>query len=194
MNLGDLLISKVRVKLLEIFFADPQELFFVRDLVRKTGEEINAVRRELAHLELVGLLKKEPRGNRLYYWLNKNYSFYPELLRMIAKSVGLGAEIIKNRQRIGRISQVMFSGKFAKKEERGTEDVDALVVGEVVLPELAALIKAEEEKSGKEINYTVMSSEEFLFRKRRRDPFLLRILEGERIMIIGEEEALVKVA
>jgi hypothetical protein len=70
--------------------------------------------------------------------------------------------------------------------------VDVLVVGEVVLPELAALIRAEEEKRGQEINYTVMTPEEFIFRKRRRDPFLLGILGGPRVMIIGEEEELVK--
>ena len=74
--LKDLIISKVRVKLLEIFFARPNEIYHVRDLVRKTEEEINAVRRELAHMEQAGMVKKEPRGNRLYYWFNKNYLFY----------------------------------------------------------------------------------------------------------------------
>jgi DNA-binding transcriptional ArsR family regulator len=190
--LQDLVISKVRVKLLKTFFARPTEMFYVRDLVRKTGEEINAVRRELTHLEKVGLVKKEPRGNRIYYWLDKTYPFYPELVRMVAKSTGLGAEILKNRQKLGRITNVLFSTKFVKWAERGTEEVDVLVVGEVVLPELAALIRAEEEKRGQEINYTVMTPEEFIFRKRRRDPFLLGILGGPRVMIIGEEEELVK--
>jgi DNA-binding transcriptional ArsR family regulator len=192
MALRDLFISKVRVKLLETFLSFPKEMFFVRDLSRKTGEEINAVRRELTHLEKVGLVKKEPRGNRIYYWLDKTYPFYPELVRMVAKSTGLGAEILKNRQKLGRITNVLFSTKFVKWAERGTEEVDVLVVGEVVLPELAALIRAEEEKRGQEINYTVMTPEEFIFRKRRRDPFLLGILGGPRVMIIGEEEELVK--
>jgi len=58
MELRDLFISKVRVKLLQIFFDDPNELYYVRQLVRKAGEEINAVRRELNHLEQPGLLKK----------------------------------------------------------------------------------------------------------------------------------------
>jgi hypothetical protein len=146
----------------------------------------------LTHLEKVGLVKKEPRGNRIYYWLDKTYPFYPELVRMVAKSTGLGAEILKNRQKLGRITNVLFSTKFVKWAERGTEEVDVLVVGEVVLPELAALIRAEEEKRGQEINYTVMTPEEFIFRKRRRDPFLLGILGGPRVMIIGEEEELVK--
>lgn len=188
--LKDLVISKVRVKLLEIFFINPTEIFHVRDLVRRTNEEINAVRRELAHMESVGMVKKEPRGNRLYYWFNKNYLFYHELAQMVAKTTGLGLEIVKNRNRIGRLKYVMFSGKFVQKTERKVTDVDILVVGEVVLPELSALIKSEEEKTKREINYTVMTSEEYQFRKNRRDPFLLEVLQGTRIMIIGGEEDL----
>ena len=86
----------------------------------------------------------------------------------------------------------MFSGRFVRmRERRRDEDVDILVVGEVVLPELASLIRVEESKRGKEINYTVMSREELDFRKKRRDPFLLGILAGNRVMIIGDEEDLV---
>ena len=189
--LKDLIISKVRVKLLEIFFARPNEIYHVRDLVRKTEEEINAVRRELAHMEQAGMVKKEPRGNRLYYWFNKNYLFYPELASMMAKTTGLGNEILKNKNKIGRLNFVMFSGKFVGKAERKPNEVDILVVGEVVIPELAALIKAEESRTQKEINYTVMTQEEFLFRKRRRDPFLMDVLGGSRVMIYGEESDLV---
>lgn len=189
--LKDLIISKVRVKLLQIFFSNPSEIYHVRDLVRRSGEEINAVRRELAHMENAGMVKKEPRGNRLYYWFNKNYLFFSELAQMVAKTTGLGAEIIKSRNKIGRLQFVMFSGKFVKKMGRRPNEVDILVVGEVVLPELSALIKAEEGRIGREINYTVMTPEEFQFRKRRRDPFLMEILEGTRVMIIGEEEELV---
>jgi hypothetical protein len=86
----------------------------------------------------------------------------------------------------------MFSGKFVESKAHKSEDaVDILVVGEVVLPELASIIRVEESKRGREINYTVMSRDEFDFRKKRRDPFLLGILSGSRFMIIGNEEDLV---
>ena len=86
----------------------------------------------------------------------------------------------------------MFSGKFVRRKDRKRDDeVDILVVGDIVLPELANLIRAEESKRGKEINYTVMSREEFDFRKKRRDPFLLGILSGSRTMVVGDEENLV---
>ena len=187
MELRDLLISKVRVKLLETFLVDPSEMYYVRDLVRRTGEEINAVRRELTHMENAGMVKKEPRGNRLYYWFRKDYLFYDELLRLVAKTTGLGREIIKNRAKLGTVSFVSFSQKFVRKMPREKDEIDILVVGEVVLPELAGLIKAEEGKRGREINYTVMKNDELAFRKQRHDPFLMSILSSAKIMIIGDE-------
>jgi len=190
--LEDIVVSKARVKLLDVFLANPREIYHVRGLVRKTGEEINAVRRELLHLETLGVLRKEPRGNRLYYWVNPSYHLYSELLAIVAKETGLGVQIIKNRNRIGKISFCVFSRKFVERKERKQDEVDVLVVGAIVMPELSVLIKAEEEKRGQEINYTVMTNEEFDFRKRRRDPFLLGILAAGKIIIIGDEEELLK--
>ena len=189
--LKDLVISKVRVKLLEQFLADPTQIIHVRDLVRRTGEEINAVRRELSHLEQASLVKKEPRGNRVYYWFRKDHPLYNDLISLVGKSSGLGGVILKNRSRLGRVSFAMLSGKFLRRLPHGPEDVDLLVVGDIVLPELSTLVRSEESTRGHEINYTVMSDEEFKFRKSRRDPFLLGILSQSRCMLIGDEQEMV---
>lgn len=189
--LKDLFISKTRVKILETFLSDPTQMYHVRELVRHTGEEINAVRRELARMEEVGMVKKEPRGNRLYYWFRKDYIFYSDLLSMVAKTVDLGAALIKNRSKLGRVTLIALSGRFVRHEPRRQPDeVDLLVVGDVVMPELAAIIRAEEARRGQSINYTPMTEEELKFRRNRRDPFLLGILTNSRVMIIGEESDL----
>lgn len=190
--LKDLLISKVRVKLLEIFLSDPNQMYHVRDLVRRTAEEINAVRRELAHMEGAAMVKKEARGNRLYYWFRKDYPLYDDLCSIITKTTGFGAILLKNRNKLGKLNLVMFSGRFVRQLPRlDPSDVDVLIVGEVVLPELSVLVRAEETRKEREINYTVMTDEEFKFRKVRRDPFLQKILLGSRVMIIGDQEQLV---
>jgi hypothetical protein len=190
-SLQDLFVSRVRVKLVEIFFSAPDEIFYVRQLVRKTQEEINAVRRELAHLEKIGLLTKEARANRLYYGLRKDYLFFNELLRLVAKTTGLGQAIISQRNKIGKVKFVMLSGRFALRLPLRADEVDLLLVGEIVLPGVAAIVKQFEGMLGREINYTAMTQEEFDFRKKRRDPFILNILRGSRIVLIGDEEELV---
>lgn len=188
--LSDLITSKSRVKLLNVFLENPPEMYHVREFVRRTEDEINAVRRELLFLERKGVLAKEARGNRIYYSLSKNYPFYFDLLRLGTKTVGLGYEILKNRAKIGKIKYAMFSGRFARRLKKEANSVDFLIVGLVVLPELALLIRNEEQRLNTEINYTVMTEEEFYFRKKKRDPFILGILSGSRIMVLGDEESM----
>lgn len=190
--LSDLITSKSRIKLLNVFLENPSEMYHVRELVRRTGDEINAVRRELLFLEKHGILSKEPRANRVYYFLSKNYPFYYDLLRIGVKTIGLGSDILENRAKLGRIKFAMFSGKFARRIKLNPEEVNLLIVGTVVLPELTILVRKEEKRLNAEINYTVMTEEEFDFRKKRRDPFILSILSGSRIMLLGDEETMLQ--
>lgn len=188
--LADIITSKSRVKLLNVFLASPYDMYHVRELVRRTHDEINAVRRELAFLEGKGILSKEKRANRVYYYLAKEYPFYYDLLRLAAKTTGLGSEVIKNRAKLGKIKYAFISGRFVRRLEKIPEMVDFLMVGTIVLPEIAVLVRNEEARLSTEINYTVMTEEEFNFRKERNDPFIAKVLAGSRIMLLGDEEAM----
>lgn len=189
--LKGLIISRVRVKVLTLFLLNPAEMFYVREIVRKTGEEINAIRRELMHLEDIGLLKKDRRGNRLYYFVRKEYPLFFDLLELVNKTAGLGGAILKNKAKLGKLKYVMLAGQFARHLPRKKNDVDLLLIGDVVVAELTRLIKGVEKKYNRDVNYTVMSVDEFTFRKKRNDPFVTNILKGSRVMILGDEEELV---
>lgn len=189
--LADLITSKSRVTLLNLFLSNPYEMYHVRECVRRTGDEINAVRRELLNLEKHGILQKEQRANRIYYYLDKSYPFYFDLLNLAVKTIGLGDEVLKNRAKLGKIKYAMFSSKFVRRTKKNPDDVDFMVIGVVVLPELAALVRAEEQRLGMEINYTVMTEEELKFRKTRNDPFISGIMAGGRVMLIGDEETMI---
>src|SRR4030042_3653794 len=165
-------------------------MFFCRELTRGVGEEINAVRRELARMQKRGLVRSEPRGNRLYYIFRKDYPFYQELLQLVAKTTGLGGAIRKQQKKLGKIKFAVLSGKFIRNKPRSENEVDLLIVGNIVLPQLSVLVREEEAKRKTEINYSVMTFDEFEFRRRRRDPFVLSILSSSRVMVIGDDEEL----
>ncbi len=190
-SMQDFIVSKVRVKLLEEFLSHPAEMFYIRELTRKVDEEINAVRRELIHMAGLGMVKEEKRGNRIYYTFNKNYLYHKELMSMVGKSTGLGREVGKSAPKLGNIKFAMIAGRFVRHMPRAKDTVDLLLVGDVILPQLSELIREQEAKLGREINYTAMTTEELGYRKTHNDPFIGRILEGSRVMIIGDEEDLV---
>jgi len=185
--LNDLFLSNVRVKLLELFFQNPDNIYYVREIVRSLDEQINAVRAELTRMEKIGLLTSEWRANRKYYAVRKDYPFFDELLRLVNKVTGLGGALLKNRVKLGKIKYAFLSGAYIRGLKPGPNDVELLLVGVVVLPQLSLIVKEEEAKLGREINYTVMSEDEFNFRKTRRDSFVLDLLQEPRMMIIGDE-------
>ncbi len=190
-KLQDIITSRVRVKLLALFYNEPEQIFYIREATRKVGEEINAVRRELIKLTENGILFCEARGNRQYYGVNKSYLFFPELQQMIFKETGLGKKIRRLRRKLGKIDYVVFTTDFFNRREK-SENLDILIIGEVVVPELELLLKEEEKILGREINFTIFDLNEFKFRKQRRDPFIMDILYGKRLVIIGDEEEFVQ--
>ena len=191
--LRELFISKTRVKLLETLLAEPGKIYYVRELVRLINEQINAVRAELSRMEKIGMVFCESRANRKYYGFRKDYLFFDELLRLVNKSTGLGGAIIKDKTKLGKVKFVSLSGSFVRGKESSANDVDLLVIGNIVLPQLSQLVRASESKIGREINYTIMTEEEFNFRKTRRDPFILGLLSKTRVMLVGDEEEMVGV-
>ena len=178
--------------MVELFYSKPAEMYYVREITREIKEEINAVRRELDRMVGTGMLKSEERGNRLYYQLNTRYLYHQELQQMVVKSTGLGEKMRKFRRKLGQVSFIMFSGKFVQGLAPSQGEIDLLVVGDIVLPELEQLIKQEEKKFDREINYAVFTDEEFEFRKTRRDPFMMDVLYGTRVMVLGSEVAFVE--
>lgn len=190
--LEELFVSRVRVKVLQLFLSSQDELFHVREIVRRVDEEINAVRRELARMEKYGMVSSEWRANRRLYRFRKDYTYYHELLSLVVKSTGVGGEIIKGRAKLGRVKYAFVSTRFATGEVSDQNQVDILIVGQIVLPELQAIIANEQAKRENEINYSFMDEPEFKFRVKRRDPFIIKVLVQPKIMLIGNEQELLE--
>lgn len=190
--LEHLIISRVRMKILSLFFLNPDKKYHLREIQRQTNEAMNAIRREMQHLQDSGFASAEARGNRKYYTMRHDNPFYFDLIELINKSEGLGKALLAKKAKLGKVRFIMLSGNYVRGVKHSQQDVDLLIVGHVVLPEVLQVLKQEEQRRGSEINYTVMTEDEFKFRKQRKDPFVERILKGSRVMIIGDEEELVR--
>ncbi len=185
--LKDLFVSEVRVSILKLMLPEPKKPLHVRAIVREVGTEINAVRRELERLEKLGLLRKRPSSNRIYYSVDTSNVYYSELLSLVATDTGLGSGLIQNRKSLGDIKFAVLSRKFSRGIPSSSLDVDLFIVGAVTFHVLDSLVKEYEQKLHREIHYSVMGEEEFMFRKRKNDQFVSKILAQGRTMLIGDE-------
>jgi len=190
-GLHGLLISKVRIKAIKYFLFNPDVPIHLRGAVRDFKEEINAVRREMGRLEEIGFLTSESRGNRKYFLLNTNHPYLPELMGIFHKTFGLGGAILQNQEKLGDIQFVILAGSFTNFLKSSSHNVDMIVIGTVNVDELNTIVEEAEKKIGRQINYTVMKPSEYILRKKRRDTFIVEMLMGNKILLIGNNEDLI---
>ncbi len=188
MFLEDIITSEARVKILIELFSETNKHLYVRELTRRVGTEINAVRRELKRLTQAGLIKKEKRGNRLYYLIKKDYPFYYELVSMVAKEAGIGKAVLENQSRLGKIKLALLSAPFAEGRKSQQNELDLLLVGNINREVLEEIIKDIKSRTDKDVNYTILGDEEFEYLKNRRDVFLLSFLIAPNILLVGETD------
>jgi len=81
--------SKTRVKLLRLFFSNPNRSFYVREITRKIDEQINSVRRELANMLSLGLITSDDANHKLYYEVDQTYEHYDALRAMFSEAVSV---------------------------------------------------------------------------------------------------------
>lgn len=184
--------SKARRKILALFFHNLNESFYLRKIVRDVGEEVNAVKRELDILSEGKILLKERRLNKIFYTLNKNYIFYDDFLRIFAKTTPLAEALYKNLSRIGKVKFIALSTKYIKRVAVRDDEIYLLFVGIMVVQEIVSVLADAEKEFGRELNYTVMTEEEFAFRKKNNDPFIWRFLKSPKILLVGSEDELLK--
>ena len=193
--------SKTRVRLLRLFLNNSKDAFFVRELTRKIGAQINAVRNELDNLvdmDLVSVVtdvdadgdveesarpkNRRSMQQRKYYRMNTDSLLYPELRALFMKArVMLEKDFVRKLTAAGPISYLALTGFFVSEEPGPT---DLLVVGKVNRDKLAAVIRNFEREIGREVNYTVLTPQEYRYRRDVTDRFLYSILESRKLVVI----------
>jgi hypothetical protein len=179
--------SKTRVKLLQLFLANPGRSFYVRELTRKIDEQINSVRRELSNLLGIGIIKSDSVNNKLYYEVNQGYKHFKALQSIFSVelpqqdvSPASQGDLLKRLQAVGAFDVVITSGNLVGKQG---SDIDLILVGSSNKQKLEKLIKTVELEEGNPVRYTVISESEFKYRLDIKDRFISTVLSGKHAVL-----------
>ncbi len=181
--------SKTRVKLLQLFFTNPNRPFFVREITRKIDEQINSVRRELANLLSIGIISSETNNNRLYYEVSQTYEFYKPLEAIFNKGAAgsfsqpTADGAVLDITAIGNVELTLYTGQFTRDETSG---IDVLIVGDVNQTQLTKYMAELEKQEGKELRYTVLPLGEFKYRQSVNDRFLSLVLGSKHQVLVDK--------
>jgi predicted nucleotidyltransferase len=185
-----LLSSRVRAKLLGVFFTNPGIWYTASGLSRLIDARYNAIWKELVKLESIGILTGTVDGNSKKYSINPSCPIKNELSSIILKTEGLPRLLSKNISSIGLVHKAFIYGSFASGQADNKSDIDLIVIGEVHLEEFSDFIAKREKEIGRPINYVLFSENEWNNKKTANDSFVITVINSPKIMLTGEENAL----
>lgn len=185
--------SKTRVKLLQLFYSNPNRSFYVREITRKIDEQINSVRRELSNLLAIGIITSDNTNNKLYYEVNQKFEYYDPLREIFGGGVTVKKPVEgepaedDDLRAVGQIDLAVYTGQFTRDETAG---VDLLVVGQVNSNALQKYVDNLEAKENKSIRYAVMSLSDFRYRQQIRDRFATAVQQAKKQILVDTHNLL----
>lgn len=181
--------SGARVEVLKFFLFNPDNSYYQRQVSEVTGLPIRAVQRELDRMEKAGLFLKTADGNRIYYRVNRDFPVFNELKIMFLKTYGI-ADSLRKYIAGKAITAAFIYGSYAGNRENLASDIDVFVIGSVSARELSAALTGAKKETGREINYYLVSEEEFKNKIEAKDHFVTSVIAGEKIFVEGDENGL----
>jgi predicted nucleotidyltransferase len=190
-SIAPALFGKTQRALLALFFAHPEQSFYLREIVRLARVGQGAAQRELARWVDAGLLLRNPRGHQVYYQANRQSPIFNELKSLTAKTLGI-ADVVREAlaKLADRIDLAFIHGSVASGTEKAESDIDLVVVGKLTFAALAQALQTAENRLGREINPTLYSQREFRKKLRAGHHFLKTVAGKPKIYLIGDDREL----
>lgn len=194
-QLASALFGKTKRAVLALLLTHPEESFYLRQIVRSAGLGQGAVQRELQHLTEAGLLLRRRLGHQVFYQANQDSPIFKELKTLLVKTAGVGDILQQALSGLKeRIQSAFLYGSFAIGKDRPASDLDLAVIGDVTFGEVVSHLRPAQETLGREINPTVYTPDEFQKKLKAKHHFVSAIVQGPKIMLIGEERELTRLA
>lgn len=182
--------SKIRQGLLTLFFTNPSQKYYLRELQRLLGYSAGSIRRELLKFQEDNLFNTNKVGNLLFYAINTDHPLFKELKSIVSKTIGVEGGLKKTLSLINGIKVAFIYGSFASRKEKSASDIDLMVIGDPNTSNLNEKIAELEKRLKREINPTIYSLQEYRTKKRAKSGFIADLLKNPKIMLVGRENDL----
>lgn len=181
-----------KVKLMRLFLFNPDSPYSFSEIVERSKSNTKEIRKEIASLMNVGLVKKRPitreivlkkkkkvnikKVSDIGFFLDQKFP-YLQALKNLLITVSLHADdvLVRKFASVGKIKFFIASGLFIHEWDTR---VDLLIVGDDLnLNRLDAVIKTIEAEVGKEITYSAFDTVDFEYRYGIHDRLIRDILD-----------------
>ena len=195
-DIGTTLFGKGRRNVLAVLFANPEREMYLREIIEAVGTGAGQVQRELENLYRARLVLRERKGRQLYYRPDPTAPIFAELKSIVLKTFGVADALREALAPYAReIDAAFIYGSVASEHDTAASDIDLMVVSDgIATSDLAEALAAVENRLKRKVSLVVYGRKEFRRRVRERHHFLAKVLQRPRIMLIGEDHGLARLA
>ena len=177
--------SKLRSKILSYFFTSPEKSLYVRELGIILDEDPGNLSRELRKLAREGIFVSSTKGRVKFYSLDKRYPLFSDLKNIIFKTDGIEGSLRRLVSEYARIDLAFIYGSYAKEKEKGSSDIDIVVVGSFPRDEFTRKLRALESRLNREANFNSYTRAEFDKESAKKGGFLNMVIKDKVILLKG---------
>jgi predicted nucleotidyltransferase len=167
----------------------------MREIVRITGIGIGPAQRELKNLTDSGIVTREVQGKQVYYQANSKSPIFNELKSIVRKTFGVADVIREALAPFAKdIKAAFIFGSIARSSDDRKSDIDVMVIGDITFDDAVSSVMKAQEILKREVNPVVYPVEEFKKRLKEKQGFVMEVMRGEKIFVIGDEDELARLA
>jgi hypothetical protein len=183
--LENLFGSREKTRMLRFFLQNPEQEYQLNEIAKRNMLVAKKIKKELENLVRIKFILSRSRKGKKYYLLNQNFIFYPELKNLVSKdNIFPQSKSLSKIKDLGNIKLAAISGAFINYHK---SKADMILVGDgISRAKLKNLMNNLEAEIGKEVDFVLMSGEEFKYRLNMLDKFILEFLEGPHEELINK--------
>lgn len=178
----DIIESKYQSSLMTFLFLAPPRAFSEIELTKRLSIPLNRFQEEVAHLQKQSAIKSFVKGKHKYYLLNTKHKGLLDLRQSVIKGQKIyDDELYSAIRKLGEVKAAFLSGIFTGNPQL---PVDILLVGKINLNKLSEFLTGCKKMMGQDINYSIMSPEEFILRRDTFDRFIKDIFDYDHLTVV----------
>ncbi len=182
--LSEIIDSKTQGELLAFMLTAPLRSFSAKELAVRLKTTSPSILHGAKALESQNFLKSFTKSSSKFFMLNIKHAQVPDLRKELMRTLKPWPdELLTSLNKIGSLSGIVLSGVFVGRPELA---VDLLLVGKVQPAKLEKFLEQTGKMFGGELNYSIMSVEEFRIRRDTFDRFLKDIFDYPHLVLLDK--------
>ena len=188
-HLGKLFGTPAKVRLLRLFLFNPERVFDRDMLVHTARVNAETVKKECAALERATLIVRksflkevdatssDSKRRRVIGWtVDHKFPYVAQLTSFLQQTLIVShADLRKRFRNVGAVQLLLVAHLFVGDRERA---LDLLIVGDRLdVAQARSVVRTIEAEYGRELRYTILTTDEYDYRRRVRDRLVREMLE-----------------